>query len=163
MVKIKKRGTTNKATRKSSQQKRFFKKVQHNDAEVAKHWDFRRSRAHNMTRMGLAHDVNRAVGGMPGAAPSAERVEQTTTLELVDIPQNPDDLLNNGTNERRSPLSEEKQRYVVALVAKHGDDVAKMARDLKRNPQQLTAAKLRKMIAKYRGLTEKQRLVPLPA
>ena len=44
-------------------------------------------------------------------------------------------------------------------MAKYGDDCAKMARDVKRNPQQLTEAKLRKMVAKYDGLSDKHRLV----
>lgn len=160
MVKIKKRSTTNKV--KQKQAKRFFKKVQHNDPEVAKHWDFKKSREYNMKTMGLAHDVNRAIKGLPGFAPSCEAVKVVHTLELVDIPQS-EDLANNGVNDRRTPLPEEKQKYIVALMTRYGDDVGKMARDTKRNPQQETAAHLRKMIKKYRSLTDKQRLVPLPA
>lgn len=164
MVKIKKRTTANKATRKASTKKRFFKKVQHDDAEVAKHWDFRKTREANMRNMGLAHDVNRAVKGLPGATPSSDhRAQQTVKLELVDIPQS-DDLSTGaqGINERRSPMSEEKQKYVVKLMTKYGDDTDKMAKDIKRNPQQFTSAKLKKMISRYNLLTDKQRLVPPP-
>ncbi|KAH8044575.1 ribosome biogenesis protein Nop16 [Aureococcus anophagefferens] len=81
-----------------------------------------------MKRLGLAHDVNRAVGKLPGAAPAGERVDQAVELEFA---------------------------YIVKLMAKYGDDCAKMARDVKRNPQQLTEAKLRKMVAKYDGLSDK--------
>mmetsp|Transcript_16095 Transcript_16095/g.48349 ORF Transcript_16095/g.48349 Transcript_16095/m.48349 type:complete len:166 (-) Transcript_16095:27-524(-) len=162
MVRIKKRGTTSKATRKASAKKPFFKKVQHDEAEMAKHWDFRKSRAHNMKRVGLAHDVNRAVGGLPGGTPSSQHVPQEVQLEFVDIPQNPDDLADVGRNERRLPMSEEKQAYVVRLAAKHGADVGAMMRDRRRNPQQHTEKKLRKMIALYEGLTDAQRRVPAP-
>ena len=44
-------------------------------------------------------------------------------------------------------------------MAKHGSNCVKMAKDLKRNPQQLTATKLGKMVETYEALTEKQRLV----
>ncbi|KAH8059633.1 ribosome biogenesis protein Nop16 [Aureococcus anophagefferens] len=150
------RATTTKVKRKAD--KKFFKKVQHDDAEVAKHWDFRKTREHNMKRLGLAHDVNRAVGKLPGAAPAGERVDQAVELEFVDIPQQAD-LTKIGTSDRRPPMSEDKQAYIVKLMAKYGDDCAKMARDVKRNPQQLTEAKLRKMVAKYDGLSDKHRLV----
>jgi hypothetical protein len=43
------RATTSKAKRKATMQKRFFKKAQHTDAEVAKHWDFRATRNQNMS------------------------------------------------------------------------------------------------------------------
>lgn len=155
------RATTSKATRKASTAKKFYKKVQHNDAEVAKHWDFRRTREHNLKKMGLAHDVNRAVGKLPGLAPSGEHVPKAVELEFVDIPQ-PTDLALLGDferNERRPPMSEEKQAYIVKLMAKHGSNCVKMAKDLKRNPQQLTATKLGKMVETYEALTEKQRLV----
>ena len=82
-------------------------------------------------------------------------------LEFVDIPQ-PTDLALLGDferNERRPPMSEEKQAYIVKLMAKHGSNCVKMAKDLKRNPQQLTATKLGKMVETYEALTEKQRLV----
>ena len=36
------RATTTKVKRKAD--KKFFKKVQHDDAEGAKHWDFRKTR-----------------------------------------------------------------------------------------------------------------------
>ena len=158
-----------------------------------------------MKRVGLAHDVNRAVGGLPGGTPSSQHVPQEVQLEFVDIPQNPDDLADVGRNERRLPMSEEKQAggpsgdgprfarcfkrtapafrprknqpkrpsslrelgrrvqaYVVRLAAKHGADVGAMMRDRRRNPQQHTEKKLRKMIALYEGLTDAQRRVPAP-
>ena len=56
-------------------------------------------------------------------------------------------------------MSEEKQKYVVTLTQKHGRDFAKMARDRKRNPQQFTATKLRKMVELYESLSDDQRVV----
>ena len=118
-----------------------------------------------MKRVGLAHDVNRAVPGLPGAEPASERVAQQVHLEFVDVPQNPEALQGSsdvGTNLRRNPMAEEKQQYIVRLMAKYGDDVAKMAHDRKRNPQQFTQQRLRKMIEKYEGLSDQWRVVPPP-
>ena len=159
MVRIKKRGARAAGGPKQKQQKRLFKKVQVNEPEIAKHWDPRRSRGANLARMGLSDDANRAVG-VPGAAPSRVEVAQEVKLRLVDAPQ-PARLMDvdKNTNKRRNPMSEEKQKYVVTLTKKHGRDFAKMARDRKRNPQQFTATKLRKMVELYESLGDDQRIV----
>ena len=144
---------------KQKQQKRLFKKVQVNEPEIAKHWDPRRSRGANLARMGLSDDANRAVG-VPGAAPSRVEVAQEVKLRLVDAPQ-PARLMDvdKNTNKRRNPMSEEKQKYISTLMKKHGRDFAKMARDRKRNPQQFTSTKLRKMVELYESLSDDQRVV----
>ena len=159
MVRIKKRGARAAGGPKQKQQKRLFKKVQVNEPEIAKHWDPRRSRGANLARMGLSDDANRAVG-VPGAAPSRVEVAQEVKLRLVDAPQ-PARLMDvdKNTNKRRNPMSEEKQKYISTLMKKHGRDFAKMARDRKRNPQQFTATKLRKMVELYESLSDDQRVV----
>ena len=159
MVRIKKRGARAAGGPKQKQQKRLFKKVQVNEPEIAKHWDPRRSRGANLARMGLSDDANRAVG-VPGAAPSRVEVAQEVKLRLVDAPQ-PARLMDvdKNTNKRRNPMSEEKQKYISTLMKKHGRDFAKMARDRKRNPQQFTSTKLRKMVELYESLSDDQRVV----
>ena len=79
------RATTSKATRKATTAKRFFKKVQHNDPEIAKHWDFRKSRIQNMAKLGLACDVNVSMDKTtkPGDLDEDERVIQTVSGERV--------------------------------------------------------------------------------
>ena len=103
--------------------------------------------------------ANRAVG-VPGAAPSRVEVAQEVKLRLVDAPQ-PARLMDvdKNTNKRRNPMSEEKQKYISTLMKKHGRDFAKMARDRKRNPQQFTSTKLRKMVELYESLSDDQRVV----
>mmetsp|Transcript_25460 Transcript_25460/g.76460 ORF Transcript_25460/g.76460 Transcript_25460/m.76460 type:complete len:163 (-) Transcript_25460:34-522(-) len=160
MVKIKKRRTTSKATRKASSGKRY-KKVSHTVPEIAKNWDPRKSRQQNMKRLGLAHDPNRAVPGLPGN-PSSEVVEQEVHLELVDAPRGAD-LQAASRNPRRRPMPEEQQKYIVRLLAKHGSDAAKMARDRKRNPQQFSEQKLRRLVELYEGLEGEDLIVARPA
>lgn len=160
MVHIKKRGqAAKKGGPKQRQPKRVFKKVQHTNPEIARHWDLRKSRCANMARMGLSHDSNRTVG-MPGAAPSRVPQAQEVTLELVDAPQPANIMaIDRNTNARRNPMAEAKQAYIVKLMKKHGRDTNKMARDRKRNPQQFAAQKLQSMIALYEGLGDDHRVV----
>eukprot|EP00628_Pelagophyceae_sp_CCMP2097_P016111 CAMPEP_0206823722 /NCGR_PEP_ID=MMETSP0975-20121206/13468_1 /ASSEMBLY_ACC=CAM_ASM_000399 /TAXON_ID=483370 /ORGANISM="non described non described, Strain CCMP2097" /LENGTH=168 /DNA_ID=CAMNT_0054365981 /DNA_START=46 /DNA_END=549 /DNA_ORIENTATION=- len=160
------RATTSKATRKATTQKPFYVKVQHNDAEVAKHWDYRKTRNQNMAVLGLACDVNEAIATKPrgdgfldeekDAAEAAAK--KPLKLEMFDIPQS-DDLSRIGRNERRHPMSEDKQAYIVRLLAKHGSDPEKMACDHKLNPMQFTPQVLRKAAARYHLLTPQQILV----
>jgi nucleolar protein 16 len=61
--------------------------------------------------------------------------------------------------EQASMVAEKKERlqsdrekeWIERLVAKHGEDYGKMARDMKLNPMQQTAADVRKRIAKWRS------------
>ncbi|KAJ8603075.1 hypothetical protein CTAYLR_006675 [Chrysophaeum taylorii] len=145
------RATRPVVTRKSSTQKKFFKKTPHNDADVAKVWNQRKSRNHNMRTLGLACDVNKL-----------SRATTEPKLAIFEVPQ-PEDLEKVGTNARRNPLAEEKQRYIAKLIAKHGEDFDAMARDIKRNVQQFTATRLRNMTAKFLRLDDKHRAVPIPA
>lgn len=47
--------------------------------------------------------------------------------------------------------SEREREWCESLIAKHGEDTAAMARDLKLNPMQQTEANIRKKLATYHG------------
>jgi nucleolar protein 16 len=52
--------------------------------------------------------------------------------------------------EKKDRLQSDREReWIERLVAKHGEDYAKMARDMKLNPMQQTAADIRKRVAKW--------------
>lgn len=106
-----------------------------------------------MEALGLVSDVNKK--------PSENASARGEVLEIFDIPQT-DDLTKLATNPRRTPLSGEKQKYIAKLIAKYGNDFDAMGRDTKLNAQQLTAAKLEKMTAKFLALDQKHRTVPIP-
>lgn len=98
---------------------------------------------------------------------AGRRQHQRTTTECVSKKpsfgiQQPDDLTKVGTNPRRPQLSEEKQRYIAALIRKYGSDFDAMGRDRMLNAKQLTVAKLKKMTAKFVSLDAKHRKIPLP-
>lgn len=68
------------------------------------------------------------------------------------------EVVKSLVEESRNPVekkprtqSEQEQEWLQRLVAKHGDDYAAMARDLKLNPMQQTAADLKRRIKKMQG------------
>lgn len=108
-----------------------------------------------MEALGLVSDVNKN-------SSSSDTAAKGEVLEMFKIPQT-DDLTKLATNPRRTPLSEEKQKYIAKLMARYGDDFDAMGRDTKLNAQQLTAAKLEKMTSKFLALDQKHRAVPIPS
>ena len=146
------RATTKKVSRKSSGNKQFFKAVQQ-DPMVAKRWNFRASRTENMKNLGLADDVN-------AVKPAQEKTE-FVEMALLKHPQS-DDLERSATNPRRTPLTEEKQRYIAKLLKKHGHNYDAMAADIKLNVEQLTLPKLKKLATKFLNLPNDRRAVKIP-
>ncbi|CAA9961364.1 hypothetical protein CFE70_004739 [Pyrenophora teres f. teres 0-1] len=61
----------------------------------------------------------------------------------------------NGAKKAPRGQSQREQEWVERLVAKYGDDYAKMARDRKLNPMQQTAADIRKRVTKWQKLQGK--------
>jgi len=61
----------------------------------------------------------------------------------------------NGAKKAPRGQSQREQEWVKRLVAKYGDDYAKMARDRKLNPMQQTAADIRKRVIKWQKLQGK--------
>ncbi|GAA5918027.1 hypothetical protein JCM6882_009479 [Rhodosporidiobolus microsporus] len=59
--------------------------------------------------------------------------------------------------------SEFERDWLVSLVAKHGDDIAKMARDRKANVWQKTPGELKRMIAKAGGVEKLQAQAASPS
>ncbi|EUC51136.1 hypothetical protein COCMIDRAFT_31691 [Bipolaris oryzae ATCC 44560] len=71
-----------------------------------------------------------------------------------DEPENPvikqlEEAAMNGARKAPRGQSQREQEWVERLVNKYGDDYAKMARDLKLNPMQQTAADIRKRVLKW--------------
>ncbi|USP78244.1 hypothetical protein yc1106_05518 [Curvularia clavata] len=71
-----------------------------------------------------------------------------------DEPENPvirqlEEAAMNGARKGPRGQSQREQEWVERLVNKYGDDYAKMARDLKLNPMQQTAADIRKRVTKW--------------
>lgn len=71
-----------------------------------------------------------------------------------DEPENPvikqlEEAAMNGARKAPRGQSQREQEWVERLVNKYGDDYAKMARDLKLNPMQQTAADIRKRVVKW--------------
>lgn len=55
------------------------------------------------------------------------------------------------TEAHKRHQSQQEREWLGRLVARHGDDTAAMARDLKLNPMQQTAANIRKRLAVYKA------------
>lgn len=70
--------------------------------------------------------------------------------QLTDGPADLENLAASATvRERHTSLGE--RSYLERLVQKHGDDLGKMARDRRLNPEQRTANELRRAITKAGG------------
>ena len=147
---------------------RYLKPVFSTDA-IAAHWDPNRSAKQNLSKIGLAHDPNRAMTktnmalgqnfdkGDAGAA-------KQDPCELFDI-STAGQMQEGDVNERRRALAqlEVDQKYAAKLLAKHQLDYVAMARDIKVNNRQMTPKQLKRVCEKFLSQTEAQRLVPVPA
>lgn len=72
----------------------------------------------------------------------------------ADEPENPvikqlEEAAMNGARKAPRGQSQREQEWVERLVNKYGDDYAKMARDLKLNLMQQTAADIKKRVVKW--------------
>ncbi|KUI71624.1 Nucleolar protein 16 [Cytospora mali] len=74
-------------------------------------------------------------------------VDEDKETRVVDLLE---EEANRPTEKYKRHQSEREREWIERLVAKHGDDTAKMARDLKLNPMQQTEANIKKRLAIYK-------------
>ena len=134
------------------------------DPAMAAGWDESKTMGENYRALGLETNPNRdivpsaaakGVGGSAGgrrkrrrAAAEGDDAAAAPASELkVEAFKNIDSAKNisgqHTTN--RTLVTEEVHKVVAPLIRKYGEDYAKMARDIKLNPFQHTAAQLRRI------------------
>mmetsp|Transcript_6747 Transcript_6747/g.9932 ORF Transcript_6747/g.9932 Transcript_6747/m.9932 type:complete len:171 (+) Transcript_6747:143-655(+) len=135
---------------------RIFRPATIKDPVIKAMWDQRRSPAANMETLGLRLSTGKDV-----LASSSKQSGECKAIELYDIPAS--DIIPKKTlNQRMLPVSIEDQQYIAKLFKKHGNNYAKMARDIKLNEMQHTGAKLRKIGARFLLLSQKDIRVEIP-
>lgn len=144
----------------------FYKPPRIDDDAVRAAWDPRKSPAQNMASMGLQAAINSSVVA-PSHAPDGPPPDGVTAVELFDVPASDDvnaiTLLPGKTYaQRKLPVSVDDQKYICACLAAHGDDYRAMSRDIKTNDMQHTAAKLKKMAARFYLLAKEHVRVDVP-
>jgi hypothetical protein len=92
---------------------------------------------------------------MPGGNGSKK---DAAFLGFVPLPES-DNLAEK--NPKRRQMSEHDQKYVVALIKKHGDNYKAMERDIDTNVMQYSETKMKTLCGKYLTLDENQKLVHL--
>lgn len=81
-------------------------------------------------------------GAKKSAAGSAEATKVVDLLEAE---------ASRPTEAHKRHQSQQEREWLARLVARHGDDAAAMARDLKLNPMQQTEANIRKKLSVYKA------------
>ena len=153
----------------------FYKPPRIDDDAVRSAWNPRRSPAQNLAAMGLRSAVNAALDGraaqaLAGSAPDGEDAAPRKAVELFDVPDSDDARGRGGVTVvpgktyamRKLPVSVDDQKYIARCLARHGDDYQAMARDIKTNDMQHTAARLRKMAARFYLLAKEHLRVDVP-
>lgn len=140
---------------KNRSYKRWNPKPAFSDGLIKAQWNTSKTPAQNMKSLGLS--------SKPGEEKSAIletpfHEPKKTVIELYDVPDS--DTLE--ARKQKRPQSAEDQKYIVRLVAKHGDDFTAMFRDIKLNNMQHTETQLRKMASRFLLLDEEQRVVLVP-
>lgn len=70
-----------------------------------------------------------------------------------------EEAARNGARKAPRSQSQREAEWIERLVNKHGDDYGKMARDMKLNPMQQTAADIKKRVKKWNESKGKERKV----
>jgi len=120
---------------------------------VRENWDPSKSFTANLTAIGLVARPNDDVSQQQHSNNQAVK-SGFNVVELFDIPDS-DEQLKKG--EKRCPLNEEEQIYIVKCMSKYGDDYSKAFRDIKINYLQHTETKLRKLGARFLLLSPEER------
>lgn len=136
----------------------LLKKIK--DPVVAAHWDPSKSFTANFAAIGLVGNPN---DDMRNTNPSSRKnneqsVVGVSVVELFDIPDS-DEM---GQNQKKRPMTEDDQKYIVKCLSKHGNDYARAFRDIETNYMQHTETKLRKLGARFLLLSPEERLVDVP-
>ncbi|GAB5366493.1 hypothetical protein AAMO2058_001148200 [Amorphochlora amoebiformis] len=117
--------------------------LQFGHVAVKNHWNRKDTLRQNYQRLGLAFTVKEAVK----AAEKKEEKAGIITDELTKI-QN----LPKPAKYVPKSMDLDEQRRLLRLMRKHGEDYKKMARDIKINVYQKTAAQLKNRIELLRSL-----------
>lgn len=80
-----------------------------------------------------------------GSEKSAAGTKATKVVDLLEAEA------SRPTEAHKRHQSQQEREWLARLVSRHGDDTAAMARDLKLNPMQQTAANIRKKLAIYKA------------
>ncbi|OQS02070.1 hypothetical protein THRCLA_05531 [Thraustotheca clavata] len=139
-----------KVSRKSKPIRKYKTKFV-GDAEIKKKWDHNLTTRQNYEKIGLCQNPN-----------SLDQLRSCTDEvidpeELFDVPDSDILNLNNERNPKKmdNHMSEMEMQYLRPLVAKYGDDFTAMARDIKINNEQWTAAKLKRRCARMKLIDAK--------
>lgn len=123
------------------------------DSKVLSEYDVTKSHYENYKKLGLLADANQigavrdSIRGfkprLKGPTASSSSADAVVTRHPLE-----DEVPEAEITYRQVPEGE--QKVLTALIARYGDDYAAMARDMRLNPYQHTAAHLRHRVAKMR-------------
>ena len=119
-------------------------------ARLQAHWDYRKSQHENFARLGimLRHQSRQEVARINTTGKVVDGPIKVLVPEAAQVKH---DMSHVRGESNRVPgaVSEDECSYLSTLIAKHGDDYRRMARDMKLNPYQHTAARLRRRCIRY--------------
>lgn len=155
----KKRRRNSKVTRQAPKH-RNLKVANAVPQRIKDEWDTSISPAANMVKFGLEADPNQTLSKMTGIGrkhikPKGTEHHSAAFIGMTIVPK--DNFQEN--NPKLKVLAEVDQKYAAAMIKAHGDNYAKMARDIKVNYNQLTELKCKKLCVTFGSLDESQRLV----
>ena len=164
----KKRRANQKVTRKARKHKELRVVNGITNEAIKKEWNKKISPSDNLSNFGLNADPNRNLAGSELNTGRKQKPKDPNAVSaaFVGLAKIPTDKELKTTsladpNPKRRIMSEDDQEYVVKCIKKHEFDYEKMAKDMKRNYNQHTEAKMKKMCEKYMGLPTSEKLVNL--
>ncbi|OAO12044.1 hypothetical protein AV274_3211 [Blastocystis sp. ATCC 50177/Nand II] len=113
-----------------------YRRGTHANGKLSKVWDNNKTILQNYERMGIIADTNHP-----------EQTHKTDDPLIQFVPQ-------EQVKNERILISCHDQTICRKLITKYGDDYEAMFRDIKLNPQQLTARQLEKQCEKYKKYLE---------
>lgn len=141
--KIKQRGKVK--VRRNQKPLRKFKNRFVGDVRIQKQWDHKLTTKQNYDQIGLMANPN-SHAEMKSSIAGSE-AHDLDADKLFHVPDS--DFLSERNHRRpENYMSEEEQKYLRKLVAKHGEDYQAMERDIKVNDMQWTKNKLTRRCAR---------------
>lgn len=131
---------------------------------IKKEWDASKSPSENLQAFGLEADPNQTLSGMRGVGRKHVKPTDGTAshsaafLGMTIVPRDGRDAMKEA-NPKLKILAEVDQKYASLLIAAHGDNYSKMAKDIKVNYNQLTLNKCQKLCEKFLALPKADLLV----
>ena len=158
MVKARKNNRNRRATKVKQKaprdvHKKFYKPTFHKK-EIQELWDNSLTQNENLKRIGVlsdSNDVQKKTEEDQDAKKEPKPIEYMKVADIVDLNQK---LSASRPNQSKYGLkmTEDEQAYFEALYTKHGDNVVKMARDMKLNYKQLTKNVLARRLKRYKTI-----------